>query len=83
VRDIDLYLLGDSAGPYVTAPRPACGATTVFCRDSAGELVRQPALQIVAEHGCTCQACNYCWAPAHYLYLARVLGYELPPGVLE
>jgi hypothetical protein len=62
---------------------PACGATTVYRKDSTGELVRQPALQIVAEHGCTCQACRYTWAPSHYLLLCKVLGFELPAGVLE
>jgi hypothetical protein len=67
----------------ISAPCPACGATTVYRRNSAGELVRQPALQIVAEHGCTCQACSYMWAPSHYLHLCRVLGFDLPEGVLE
>jgi len=27
-------------------------------------------LQIVAEQGCTCQACGYTWAPGHYLHRA-------------
>lgn len=32
----------------------ACGATTIYRQNSAGERVRMPALQIVAA-GCTCQ----------------------------
>lgn len=31
---------------HVSAPCPACGKQTVYRKDSAGELVRQPALQI-------------------------------------
>jgi hypothetical protein len=76
-------LLSPQRVKHVSAPCPACGASTVYRRDGAGELVRQPALQIVAEHGCTCQACAYTWAPSHYVHLARVLGYDMPAGVLE
>jgi hypothetical protein len=54
----------------------------VYRRDSAGELVRQPALQIVAEQGCTCQACRHCCTPDLYLHLCRVLGFDLPDGVI-
>jgi hypothetical protein len=64
-------------------PCLACGAITVYRRDSAGELVRQPALQIVAEAGCSSIDRRYTWAPSHYLHLCRVLGLELPAGVLE
>jgi hypothetical protein len=38
----------------------ACTATHVY-RDAAGEMVRMPALQIVADTGCTCQACKHTW----------------------
>jgi hypothetical protein len=54
----------------------------VYHRDSAGELVRQPALQI-GVWGCECMACRAFWAPDRFVFLARVLGYELPEGVLE
>ena len=67
----------------LSAPCPSCGAQRVYRKDSAGETVRQPALQIVAGTGCTCLACGAFWAPDYYLHLARVLGYDLPQGVLE
>lgn len=63
-------------------PCPACGTTTIHRRDGAGEMVRQPALQI-GPNGCTCQHCRYTWAPAYFTHLAAVLGFALPAGVLE
>lgn len=62
---------------------PACSKARVYRRDSAGEMVRQPALKIVMGQGCTCQACGAFWAPEKFLFLGRLLGYELPEGVLE
>jgi acetyl esterase/lipase len=59
-------LLDPQRVKHVSAPCPACGATHVYRRDSAGERVRVPALQIVVETGCTCQACRHTWAPQHY-----------------
>jgi hypothetical protein len=47
------------------------------------KLVRVPALQIVADRGCTCQVCYHVWPPDLYTHLARVLGCGLPQGVLE
>lgn len=61
---------------------PACDTKTVYRRDSAGETVRQAALQI-GPLGCECQKCHTTWAPAYFQHLAQVLGYELPDGVLE
>lgn len=75
-------LLADTHIKTLSAPCPACGKTTVYRQDSAGELVRQPALQITTI-GCQCQACKTSWAPDLYMHLARVLGYDLPAGVLE
>lgn len=75
-------LLADVHVKHISAPCPACGKQTVYRKDSAGELVRQPALQITTM-GCVCQACRASWSPDLYLHLARVLGYELPAGVLE
>lgn len=75
-------LLADTHVKHISAPCPACGKTTVYRKDSGGELVRQPALQITAM-GCQCQACKTTWAPDLYMHLARVLGYDLPAGVLE
>lgn len=75
-------LLADTHVKHISAACPACGKTTVYRKDSAGELVRQPALQITTM-GCVCQACRASWSPDLYLHLARVLGYDLPAGVLE
>lgn len=66
---------------HLASPCPACGTRWVY-REDAGEMVRQPALQITT-HGCTCQKCRHVWAPEYFTHLARVLGYELPEGVLE
>lgn len=62
---------------------PACSKSLVYRRDSAGEMVRQPALKIVVSQGCTCQACGAFWAPEKFLFLGRLLGYDVPEGVLE
>lgn len=75
-------LLTDTHVKTLSAPCPACDKQTIYRRDSAGELVRQPALQITTM-GCICQACRTTWSPDLYLHLARVLGYDLPAGVLE
>lgn len=66
----------------LAADCPACGARTVHRPDNGGDWVRQPALQI-GDRGCECQRCHARWGPESYLFLARVLGYELPSGVLE
>ena len=63
-------------------PCPACGTAIVYRKNSASETVRQPALQI-GPMGCACQHCHHTWEPAYFQHLARVMGYELPPGVLE
>jgi hypothetical protein len=75
-------LLSPASVKHISAPCPACGAETAYHRDSAGETVRNPALQLTA-HGCECQNCHTTWAPDRYLWLCRVLGFELPAGVLE
>lgn len=67
---------------HFSAPCPACGTRWVY-RHQAGERIRQPALQLVAATGCTCQACRAFWAPQHYLLLAQVLGLNSPAGVLN
>lgn len=67
----------------LTAPCPACGATTIKRRDTAGELVNVTALQIVAGEGCTCLECHHTWAPGLFQHLANVLECPLPAGVLE
>jgi len=75
-------VLCDPKPKHMSAACPACGKTHVY-RDSAGEQVRQPALQITV-NGCVCQACRTVWEPAQFVFLAtRLLGYVLPEGVLE
>jgi hypothetical protein len=75
-------LLNPTPVKQLAAACPACDKRTVYRRDSAGELVRQPALQI-GVWGCECMACHAFWAPDRFVFLARVLGYDLPAGVLE
>jgi hypothetical protein len=76
-------LLNTTAAKQLSAPCPACSATHVYRKDSAGELVRVPALQIITQIGCTCLVCRHTWGPELYLHLARVLGFEAPARVLE
>jgi hypothetical protein len=68
---------------YVDANCPACDVKTVYRNDSTGERVRQPALQLITDLGCTCQACGASWSPLLYMHLCRLLGFALPAGVLE
>ena len=62
-------------------PCPACGVRTVY-RIKDGEHLRMAALQVGAE-GCECQSCRTVWTPDRFVWLARLLGYEMPAGVLE
>lgn len=75
-------LLSDAPKLTLPNPCPACGTKIVYRTDSAGEKVRRPALNIGAT-GCTCLHCHYTWEPQYFTHLARVLGYEMPAGVLE
>ena len=79
--------IGDMLNPprkmTISAACPACGETTTHRRDKGGDRVRVPVLQVVADRGCTCLACGAHWAPTLYTHLSRVLGFELPDGVLE
>jgi hypothetical protein len=47
-------------------------------RDAARDTVRMPAVHIVAETGCTCQACKHTRMPQHYLLPSKVLGLDAP-----
>jgi hypothetical protein len=76
-------LLDPEAVKTISAPCPACGTETVWRRDSTGEAVRQPALQLVTNQGCTCMACRTSWTPDKYLWLCKLLGFQLPEGVLD
>jgi predicted RNA-binding Zn-ribbon protein involved in translation (DUF1610 family) len=76
-------LLTDKPRWTLPAACPQCGKKTVYRHDSGGELVRQPALQITTL-GCQCQSCRAGWSPDQFVFLAtRLLGYDLPEGVLE
>jgi hypothetical protein len=78
-----IALLDPEAVKYIAGTAcPSCGKTTVHRRDSAGELVRQPALKIVTGTGCTCQNCDAFWAPDRFLFLSKLLGFDSPEGVL-
>ena len=74
------HLLTDEPHQHVFAPCPACGTKTVKHRDSGGDLVNQPALQITTQ-GCTCSRCHHVWAPSQFTFLARVIGCEPTPGI--
>lgn len=78
-----MHLLDPESVKHIAAPCPSCGRSFVYRRDSAGETVRQPALKVVTETGCTCQACDASWTPDRYLFLCTLLGFDLPEGVLE
>lgn len=67
---------------HLPNPCPACNVAVVYRKNSGDETVRQPALQI-GPTGCVCQNCHHEWAPAYFQHLARVMGYDLPVGVLE
>lgn len=76
-------LLDPQSVKHISAPCPSCGRRTVYRRDGAGETIRQPALRIVTNQGCTCLHCDAHWAPDKYLFLCKLLGFDLPEGVLE
>lgn len=79
-----MNLLDPESRKYISgAACPSCGKQTVYRKDSAGETVRQPALKLVVSQGCTCQCCGAFWAPDKFLFLGRLLGHEIPEGVLE
>lgn len=77
------HLLDPQSVKTIAAPCPSCGRKTITRRDSAGETVRTPALTVIADQGCTCLACRAHWTPDRYLFLCRLLGFDLPEGVLE
>ena len=64
------------------SPCPACNTAVVYKKDSAGEPVRSPALQVDTT-GCRCAKCRAVWPPEKFAWLANVLGYEPPEGVVD
>lgn len=67
---------------HISAPCPACGRRWSY-RQSAGELIRTPALALVTESGCRCLECRAFWPPDRYLFLCKLLGLAAPAGVVN
>lgn len=80
-KQID-QLLNPPRNWSLAAACPACNTSVVYRKDSTGDKVRQPALQI-GKDGCQCLNCRYIWEPTRFYILAGALGYPLPEGVLE
>jgi hypothetical protein len=78
-----INLIDPRAQVHITAPCPSCGKAIVYRRDSGGDLVRQEALKWTPNAGFQCQACKASWSPEQTLFFAKLLGIELPPGVME
>ncbi len=73
-------LLNPETIKEVLAPCPACGQRYVH-RLSAGERIRTAALQVTGSNGtCHCLACQAEWPP---LFLLRLIGGDMPEGILE
>lgn len=69
-----MNLLDPQAQKSIDAPCPSCGRKTVYRKDSAGDTVRQPALKLVVNEGCTCLHCEAFWPPERYMFLQKLLG---------
>jgi len=78
-----LNLLDPEVQIFLPYPCPRCARRFVYRKDSAGEEVRRPALKLVANVGCTCQACNAHWPPDKYLFLQKLLGLAPTEGVVQ
>lgn len=76
-------IINPKARKYISAPCPACNQERVYRRDSGGDNVREPALKWTANVGFECAACKAHWAPDQTLFFSKLLGFELPEGVLE
>jgi len=63
---------------------PQCGTRTIRRFDESDQQwTTVPVLQWRVNAGTTCLACQAHWGVEHTLWLGRVLGFELPAGVLE
>lgn len=78
-----LNLIDPENRKFIEAACPSCSKCKVHRRDSAGEMVLQPALKWTPAAGFQCQACKASWRPEQTLFFSRLLGFELPEGVLE
>lgn len=66
---------------HLVAACPACDVRVVHRTDpTTGERVRQPALWVDTEAGCTCLACGEQWPPERLEHLAQVIGCEALPA---
>ena len=63
-------------------PCPACGEKTAYRRDSGGDRVRGPALQIDTKT-CRCNNCHAMWPREKFEWLGLLLGRNKPEGVVE
>ena len=77
-----LHLLDPESVKHISAPCPSCGRSFIYVQRD-GESLRQPALKVVTNVGASCQHCDAHWAPDRYMILCRLLGFDLPEGVLE
>ena len=78
-----MNMLEPKARKWIDAACPSCSRKVVYHRDSGGDNVRQPALKWTANVGFECQACKAHWSPEQTLFFSRLLGFDLPEGVLE
>lgn len=65
----------------ISSPCPSCGEAFVHELDDLGENVRHRVLRVHPRYGATCRACGSHWEPDELLFLAGLLGLELPPGL--
>ena len=68
---------------HIDAPCPSCSREWVHRRDSGGDMVRKRSLKWTPNVGFECQACKAHWPPEQTWFFHRLLGLELPEGVLE
>ncbi len=80
---IDKLLEPEHVKHIADAACPSCNKKHFYRKDSAGDTVRQPTLQIITSQGCECVACGAYWGPEKYLFLCKLLGFDMPDGVLE
>lgn len=78
-----LSLLEPEARKFIDAPCPSCSKSKVWKKDGGGDVVQQPALKWTPAVGFECQSCKAHWSPEQTLFFSRLLGFELPEGVLE
>ena len=81
--DSILNLLEPEHRKYIDAACPSCGKSKSWRKDGCGDVVQQPALKWTPAVGFECQCCKAHWSPEQAMFFAKLLGFELPDGVLE